>query len=340
MGSHTKLGFIGLGTMGQPMALNLTRAGHPLTVWNRSPQKGVPLSDAGATIVDDVADVFRRSDVVFLMLIDSAAVDHVLRRGTPSFAAQLSCRTVVNMSSVEPHYSSGLEKDIKDAGGRFVEAPVSGSRVPAETGQLVAMVAGDLSVVSDVSPLLRPMCHAIVFCGSAGSGLRMKLAVNIFMLVLATGLAEAVHFADRQKLDRQLLQRILNAGPMSSAFSRIKLAKLVADDFSAQALARDGCNSTRLITDAARDAHIAASLMDVCRELYEETVALGHGSSDMRSRSSAQSRHDPMVLRRAHDEILPRAARMSRARSRTRTPPRSHSMIDSFSICRSNSLTV
>jgi 3-hydroxyisobutyrate dehydrogenase len=281
MGSHTKLGFIGLGTMGQPMALNLTRAGHPLTVWHRSPQKCVPLSDAGATIVDDVADVFRRSDVVFLMLIDSAAVDHVLRRGTPSFAAQLSGRTVVNMSSVEPHYSSGLEKDIKDAGGRFVEAPVSGSRVPAETGQLVAMVAGDLSVVSDVSPLLRPMCHEIVFCGSAGSGLRMKLAVNIFMLVLATGLAEAVHFADRQKLDRQLLQRILNAGPMSSAFSRIKLAKLVADDFSAQALARDGCNSTRLITDAARDAHIAASLMDVCRELYEETVALGHGSSDM-----------------------------------------------------------
>jgi 3-hydroxyisobutyrate dehydrogenase len=125
------------------------------------------------------------------------------------------------------------------------------------------------------------MCHEIVFCGSAGSGLRMKLAVNIFMLVLATGLAEAVHFADRHKLDRQLLQRILNAGPMSSAFSRIKLAKLVADDFSAQALARDGCNSTRLITDAARDAHIAASLMDVCRELYEETVALGHGSSDM-----------------------------------------------------------
>src|SRR5262245_32485499 len=276
-----KVGFIGLGTMGQPMALNLTRAGQSLTVWNRSPHKCVPLSDAGATIVEDVADVFRRSDVVFLMLIDSGAIDQVLRRGTPSFAAQLSGRTVVNMSSVEPNYSCGLEKDTQDVGGRFVEAPVSGSRVPAETGQLVAMAAGDQSVVADVSPLLRTMCHEIVFCGSAGSGLRMKLAVNIFMLVLATGLSEAVHFADRQKLDRQLLQRVLNAGPMVNAFSRIKLAKLVADDFSAQALAHDGCNSTRLITDAARDAHIATSLTDVCRELYEETVAMGHGSSDM-----------------------------------------------------------
>jgi 3-hydroxyisobutyrate dehydrogenase len=158
-----KLGFIGLGTMGRPMALNLTRAGHPLTVWNRSRHKCVPLRAAGATVVDGVADVFRRSDVVFLMLIDSAGIDDVLRRGTPSFAAMLSGRTVVNMSSVEPDYSWRLEKDIEDVGGRFVEAPVSGSRVPAETGQLVAMVAGDQSVVADVLPLLRPMCHEVVF---------------------------------------------------------------------------------------------------------------------------------------------------------------------------------
>ncbi len=276
-----KLGFIGLGTMGQPMALNLTRARHPLTVWNRSPHKCVPLRDAGATIVDSVADVFRRSDVVFLMLVDSAAIDHVLRRGTPLFAEMLSGRTVVNMSSVEPDYSCGLEKDTKDVGGRFVEAPVSGSRAPAESGQLVAMVAGDQSVVADASPLLRLMCHEVVFCGSAGSALRMKLAVNIFMLGLATGLAEAVHFADRQRLDRQLVQTVLNASAMASAFSRMKLSKLVADDYSPQALARDGCNSTRLITNAARDAHIATGLMDVCREPYEETVTLGHGSSDM-----------------------------------------------------------
>jgi 3-hydroxyisobutyrate dehydrogenase len=294
-----KLGFIGLGTMGEPMALNLTRARHPLTVWNRSPQKCVPLRDAGATIVDSVADVFRGSDVVFLMLIDSAAIDHVLRRGTPSFAEMLSGRTVVNMSSVEPVYSCGLEKDTKDVGGRFVEAPVSGSRVPAESGQLVAMVAGDQSVVADVSPLLRPMCHEIVFCGSAGSALRMKLVANIFMLALATGLAEAVHFADRQRLDRQLVQTVLNASAMASAFSRMKLAKLVADDYSPQALARDGCNSTRLVTNAARDAHIATGLMDVCRELYEETVTLGHGSSDMISVIRAiEARSDSLSDRR------------------------------------------
>src|SRR5262245_21810285 len=300
-----KLGFVGLGTMGSSMALNLTRAGYPLTVWNRSPHKSVQLRDAGATVVDTVAEVFRRSDVVFLMLIDSTAVDHVLQRGTPLFVAMLEGRTVVNMSSVEPDYSCGLETDIKSAGGRFVEAPVSGSRVPAETGQLVAMLAGDQSVVSGISPLLRPMCHEIVFCGSTGNGLRMKLAVNIFMLVLATGLAEAVHFADRHKLNRQLLQTVFNAGPMASAFSRMKLAKLVADDYSAQAFARDGCNSTRLITNAAHDAHIATSVMAVCRQLYEETVALGHGADDMISVIRAiEARSDNLAImnqRKAND---------------------------------------
>jgi 3-hydroxyisobutyrate dehydrogenase len=161
------------------------------------------------------------------------------------------------------------------------------------------MVAGEHSVVDDVSPLLRPMCHEIVFCGPAGSALRMKLAVNIFMLVSATGLAEAVHFADRQNLDRQLLQRVLNASPMASAFSRIKLAKLVVDDFSAQARAHDGCNSTRLITDAARDGHIAVSLMEVCRQLYEETVAQGHGGRDMISVIRAiEARSDALAAMR------------------------------------------
>ena len=164
------------------------------------------------------------------------------------------------------------------------------------SGRTVVNMAGDQSAVADISPLLRPMCHEIVFCGSTGSGLRMKLAVNIFMLVLATGLAEAVHFADRQKLNRQLLQTVLNAGPMASAFSRMKLAKLVANDYSAQAFARDGCNSTRLITNAARDAHIATSVMSVCRQLYEETVALGHGTDDMIA-SFARSRRDPTTWR-------------------------------------------
>lgn len=276
-----RLGFIGLGVMGQPMALNLRRAGHPLTVWNRSPEKYGPLVDAGAVAASSAAEVFSQSDVVILMLVDAAAIDDVLARGTSAFAAMVAGRTVVNMSSVAPDYSIALARDIDAAGGRFVEAPVSGSRVPAENGQLVAMVAGTKSVVTEVLPLLSPMCRESVYCGPVGKALLMKLAVNIFMLTMATGLAEAVHFADRQRLDRQVMQTVLDAGPMASAFSRMKLAKLVADDYRVQALASDARNSTRLITAAAREAGASTALIDACRELFEEAVALGHGADDM-----------------------------------------------------------
>ena len=95
----------------------------------------------------------------------------------------------------------------------------------------------------------------------------MKLAVNLFMLVTAVGLAETVHFADRQGLDRATLERIINAGPMASQLSRIKLAKLIAGDYSKQGSVLDGRNSTALITAAAEQATVSAELITVCRDL-------------------------------------------------------------------------
>jgi 3-hydroxyisobutyrate dehydrogenase len=225
--------------------------------------------------------VFERSPVVILMLVNSAAIDRVLERSTPGFRAMVAGRTIVSMSSVSPEYSRGLEREVKEAGGRFVEAPVSGSRIPAESGQLVAMLAGDEAVVDEIGPLLKPMCHETLFCGPAGSGLLMKLSVNLFMIVMATGLAEAVHFADRQGLDRGLLQAVLNAGPMASNYSRMKLTKLVARDYSAQAAAMDAWTNTGLITDAADRADVSAGLIRQCQDLYQEAVDLGHGSDDL-----------------------------------------------------------
>lgn len=275
------IGFIGLGIMGQPMALNLTRAGHALVVWNRTPEKCDVLRSAGATVASSPAAVFDQSSIVIMMLVSEAAIDHVLARGTPSFAAMVGERTIVNMSSVPPAYSRALERDVRRAGGRVVEAPVSGSRVPAEQGQLVAMLAGDAAVVAEVRPLLAPLCKDMVFCGPAGNGLLMKLSVNVFMLVTAVGLAESVHFADRHGLPREQLQQVLNAGPMTSHFQRIKIAKLVADDFSLQAAALDAYNGTGLIAGAAEASGISAGLIGLCRTLYRETIDLGHGSDDM-----------------------------------------------------------
>ncbi|MFI6661169.1 NAD(P)-dependent oxidoreductase [Streptomyces sp. NPDC050523] len=275
------VGFIGLGVMGQPMALNLARAGTDLVVWNRTPERCAPLRAAGAEVAARPADVFARSGVVFLMLADEGAIDAVLGRGTPQFAALVAGRTVVHMGTTSPEYSGSLEDDIRAAGGRYAEAPVSGSRVPAEQGELVAMLAGDDEAVAAVRPLLAPMCRQTFDCGPVPNALLMKLSVNLFLITQVTGLTEAFHFADRHGLDQRLLRDVLDAGPMASSVSRMKSPKLLSRDFAVQAAATDVLKNNRLIAEAARKAGLASPLLDICHTLFGETVAQGHGHEDM-----------------------------------------------------------
>ncbi|MEU6097606.1 NAD(P)-dependent oxidoreductase [Streptomyces sp. NPDC047079] len=275
------IGFIGLGVMGQPMALRLARSGTPLVVWNRTPERTEPLRAAGAMPAADPAEVFARAEVVILMLADDLAIDSTLGRGTPDFAERVAGRVVVHMGTTSPGYSRDLEADVRAAGGRYVEAPVSGSRVPAENGQLVAMLAGEEAAVDLVRPLLAPMCRETFVCGAAPNALVMKLSVNLFLITLVTGLSEAYHFADRHGLDRGLFLDVLDAGPMASGVSRMKAPKLLARDFAVQAAAHDVLKNNRLVAEAARKAGLASPLLDVCHALFEETVTLGYGGEDM-----------------------------------------------------------
>jgi 3-hydroxyisobutyrate dehydrogenase len=185
------------------------------------------------------------------------------------------------MGTTSPAYSQGLETDVRAAGGRYVEAPVSGSRVPAENGELVAMLAGEQDAVATVRPLLAPLCRETFLCGPAPNALLMKLSVNLFLITQVTGLTEAFHFAGRQGLDGRLFLDVLDAGPMASAVSRMKAPKLLDRDFGVQAAALDVLKNNRLIAEAARATGLASPLLDACHALFEETVSLGHGGEDM-----------------------------------------------------------
>jgi 3-hydroxyisobutyrate dehydrogenase len=275
------LGFIGLGTMGEPMALNLVKAGTPLTIWNRSIAARKRLADAGAAVAQDVEELFARCGVVFLMLADGAAIDAVLARGDPAFVQRVKGGTLINMATVPPEYSKMLEADVRAAGGRYVEAPVSGSRKPAEAGHLVAMLAGEANDIDAVRTLLTPICRQSFVCGAVPGALRMKLAVNLVLITLVTGLAEAAHFAQRHELDMAQFVEVLDAGPMASDVSKVKAAKLLKQEFSRQAGISDVLKNNRLVVEAAREARIASPLIDVCFALYGETEALGLGDEDM-----------------------------------------------------------
>jgi 3-hydroxyisobutyrate dehydrogenase len=275
------IGFIGLGLMGQPMALNLARAGTPLVVWNRTAAKSEVLRSAGAQVAASPAEVFAEAGVVLLMLAGEEAIDQTLGRATPDFAVNVAGHTIVHMGTTAPSYSRALDVDVRAVGGRYVEAPVSGSRGPAEAGELVAMLAGEPTEAESLRPLLRPMCHQTILCGPVPSALYLKLAVNLYLITMVTGLAEAVHFADRHGLDMRRFLAVLDAGPMASSVSRVKALKLVGNDFAAQAAAADVLMNNRLVAAAARESDLASPLLDVCHELYAETVAQGHGHADM-----------------------------------------------------------
>ena len=141
------------------------------------------------------------------------------------------------------------------------------------------MLAGDRAGVDRVRPLLAPMCRDTVDCGPVPNGLLMKLAVNLYLITMVTGLAEAAHFAERHGLDQERFVAILDAGPMASLVSRGKAAKLLARDFSVQAASLDVLKNNRLVAEAARRGRIASPLLDVC-----------HGCSPRRSSSATAAR--------------------------------------------------
>lgn len=275
------VGFAGLGLMGEPMAHNLVRSGMPVTVWNRTAAKCERFRDAEALVASSVDELFDRCELVILMLADADAVDNVLGRGTPAFGRRVRDRVVVTMGTTSPEYSRGLGADIVTAGGDYVEAPVSGSRQPAIDAQLVAMVAGEPLLVERVRSIIAPMCVATEPCGAVPGALLMKLAVNLFLITMVSGLCEAFHFAQQHELDLDRLRAVLDSGPMASTVSRGKLRKLRDGDFAAQAAARDVLMNSDLVAEAARRSGIAAPNLEVARALFSEAVADGAGNEDM-----------------------------------------------------------
>ena len=279
--ARVPVGFLGLGLMGEPMALNLVRAGTPLVVWNRTAARTAALRDAGAEVAGDVAGVFERAGVVLLMLADEAAIDAVLGRAATGSPGTSRAARSSTWATTAPEYSRALEADVRAAGGRYVEAPVSGSRVPAAAGELVAMLAGDQAAIEDVRPLLAPMCRDTVPCGPVPDALVMKLAINLYLITMVTGLAEAVHFADRHGLDLDRFRAVLDAGPMSSSVSLVKARKLMEADLSPQAAAADVLEEQPAGRRGGPQRRAGLAAAGRLPRLYGETVALDIGGADM-----------------------------------------------------------
>jgi len=218
----TKYGFLGLGIMGGPMALNLLRTGAELRVWNRTRDKCRELEKAGAVVCNSAAEVCAGADITFAMLADPAAARDVFLGPDGALAGLGPGHDYVDMSTVDAGTSCELAAEAARAGARFLEAPVSGSKKPAEEGTLVILAAGDETLYADAAAALEAMGKKRVFLGDVGQGARMKLVVNMIMGGMMTAFGEGLALAGRGGLDPAVLLEVLDAGALANPMFRIK----------------------------------------------------------------------------------------------------------------------
>ena len=215
-------GFIGLGIMGSAIAKNLIRAGYSVTVWNRSPAKTADLASLGAHLAETPRQVVEAAPVTFAMLADPAAAKEVVFGRYGVLDGIGDGRGYIDMSTVDPDTAGEIGAAITSKGGRFLEAPVSGSRKPAEEGSLVILAAGDRSLHDDALPAFEKIGKKIFYLGETGNGARMKLVVNMIMGGMMTVFCEGLALGEKAGLSQGDILEAVDNGAMANAMFRMK----------------------------------------------------------------------------------------------------------------------
>ena len=227
--TNLRVGFVGLGRMGTPMARNILAAGFPLTVWNRNADKAAPLAADGASVAADLRALARASDVVVTMVADGDAARAVLVDG--GVLDELAAGSVIlEMSTIGPAAATALALKAAALDVMLLDAPVSGSVGHADSAQLFAMVGGDRDGYERATPVLDAMTKGHLHLGASGSGAAMKLAANAAIAVTNEVVAEALVLAESYGIERDKAYDVLESGAFASPFVLYKRAAFLQPD--------------------------------------------------------------------------------------------------------------
>jgi 2-hydroxy-3-oxopropionate reductase len=277
--SGLKLGFIGLGIMGTPMALNLIKGGHALYVNTRSkvPQD---LLDAGATACSTPAGVAERADIIFTMLPDTPDVDKVLF-GEGGVAKGLSKgKVVVDMSSIDPIATKAFAKNINGLGCDYLDAPVSGGEVGAKAASLTIMVGGAQEVFDKVRPLFELMGKNITLIGANGDGQTCKVANQIIVALNIAAVSEALVFASKAGADPAKVRQALMGGFASSRILEVHGERMIKRTFNPGFRIALHQKDLNLALQGARALNVALPQTANAAQLMQACAALGHAQAD------------------------------------------------------------
>ncbi len=274
-----KVGFIGMGIMGVPMSKNVLKAGNEVTVYNRTPQRMTPVTEAGAKAVQSPKSAAEGVDAVILMLTGPEAIDSVLFGEKGVLSGIKPGTPIINMSTVSPAYSRQLNKRLAAGSAVLIDAPVSGSKKPAEDGTLIILAGGPKEKVKELEPLLLSMGKKVVYCGEAGQGSSMKMAVNLLLGIMMEGFCEAVNFGERCGLATETLLDAFLAGPLSCGLFNLKTEMLKTGIFPPQFPLRHITKDLRFVLQTADETGAAVPLGSNLFPLFRQ--AMGQQLGDM-----------------------------------------------------------
>ncbi|ANI90762.1 6-phosphogluconate dehydrogenase [Arachidicoccus ginsenosidimutans] len=229
--NKTKIGWIGFGTMGNPMAKHLIDAGFSVSVFNHNKAKDAIAKEAGASVSDTPEALVEQSDIIFLMVTDDNATRQIFESGNGIFSTNVEGKIFINMSSVSPNISKEMAEKCLQKNAHYLDAPVSGSVKQATEASLVIMVGGDENIFQQTKPLFEKLGKLILYIGETGSANALKLVVNTLLAIHAQGLAEAVAFAEKNNIDVQNLLTVLNNGAMANIFMKLKGDIILNNDY-------------------------------------------------------------------------------------------------------------
>jgi 2-hydroxy-3-oxopropionate reductase len=277
------VGFVGLGVMGRPMALNLLKAGYPLTVYNRTAERAAAVAEAGASVAVSPQAVAAASRIVFVNVSDDAAVEAVLFGPAGLVHGLAEGAIVVDMGTTSPAATRRFAQRLVERRCTLLDAPVSGGEAGARAGTLSIMVGGPVHAYERVLPLFKVLGKNIVHVGESGAGQVAKACNQIVVSATLLGVAEALTFARRQGVVPERVRAALLGGFAYSRILEVHGERMLKGDFSPGFRTRLHQKDLGIVMNEAQRLNLALPASALAAQLMNALVAMGHGEADSSS---------------------------------------------------------
>lgn len=271
-----RVAFLGLGIMGQAMAANLAKAGHEVTVWNRTPGKQIE----GARTAATPAEAAQGVEVIWLCVSDTAAVESVLFGENGAEQSLTEGTIVADSSTISPSATRKFAERLARRGVQYVDSPVTGSKTGAESGALLFILGGEEQTIEKLKPLYAAMGKKIFRMGEVGKGQSAKLVMNLQIALIYEGFAEALTLGAKLGVDAENLMPLIQASMVRSGVVEYKAPFVLGRDFTANFPLKLMSKDIRLALEAGKEARVKLPGLETVGEIYEMAIEDGHAELD------------------------------------------------------------